>query len=110
MSASILLSANNRWDVPKWIFHQFFDDIRAAYPANKPLCDYLEQIEPILHDDLNYSPDEAWVARVYNDVAKRIVSGDLVTSCNAETRLIYISALRTLSELFEADGRFAAQE
>jgi hypothetical protein len=108
MSACIILSDQHRWEVKNWIFYQFFEDLRAAHPSNQEMCSYIEQLEPILFDDMRRNPQDAWMAKTYYDVAKQIVDGRLASMSSSEVRQAYIAALRELVNLFEADGRFVA--
>jgi hypothetical protein len=108
MSACIVLSDRHRWEVKNWVLYQFFDDLRAAYPSNPKLRAYLEQLEPILYDDVRSNPEDTWVARIYYGVARQIVEGRLATTASSEVRHVYLAAVRELVELFEADGHFVA--
>jgi hypothetical protein len=107
MSVAVVVSTERRWDVKNWVFHQFFDDIRAANPANQKLQEYLEQLEPLLFDDLRSNRDDLWVGQIYHYVAKQIVDGNLATNCSDELRPAYAAALQELVEILETDGRFA---
>ena len=109
MSASIVLSDRHEWEVKNWIFHQFYDDLRALYPDDQVLEAYLEQHEPILFDDFTDNREDAWVARLYYAAARGIVEGRFATKLNDENvRETYVAALHNLVDLFEVDGRFTS--
>jgi hypothetical protein len=111
MSACIVLSERQRWEVQNWMFHQFYYDLRTAYPDDQGIRAYLEQLEPILFDDFRNNGEDEWVARLYYSAAKGIIEGRFATQLNDEgLRPIYLAALRDLVELFEVDGRFVREQ
>ena len=62
MSACIAISDRHKWWVGNWVFHQFLEDIRAAYGSDQALLAYLEAHEPILFDDLTLDQkDRGWL-------------------------------------------------